>query len=742
MTRKLVSLALAIALVFSLVSVNLSANAAGPDYTPYADTLKDLGLFLGTGNGYELNRNATRVEAAVMVVRLLGKDGQAKVENNKHPFTDVPAWASYYIGYLYRNNLVKGTSATRFNAAAQASPAEFGTMLLRVLGYDDGAGDFSWQKAIDKMVALGIISKSDAAVYSKPSTVSRGVMVALSRSALLAKSKNSYYTLLNRLFVKYKAFSSAKLLAAAKRDDLIAQQASVLGLPSPSKTTTAMDSESIFAKASPAVFYIELFEEGEDEPTGSGSGFFITSDGIAITNHHVIERAYTAKIHAANGKVYDVDKVLGYSQELDIALIKVKGNAFPFLRMADPGKLRVAQRIYCIGSPLGIENTISDGLVSSTIKKYTQVNDQELIQISAPISHGSSGGAMLNEFGDVVGVTTLTSIGQNLNFAVPATKASEIKLLDPPVSLQRLAKEAEWSWTTADSTEFFDVMTTVFEEEPNDQEPKQTLRNAVELPEDMDDFDYFEGFSFTQFSGTLSDAKDVDLYKINLKAASEMRIVLRTEETANAEHLQVEIVNLKTGDVLFKSRQVLDIPYRYIIEHVKKGSDYALRISSDGAEGIIWNKTPYQFYFFAENSPVGPTSPYDYGHRIMEMEPNDDFDTAQHFMFGGNMYGSLSDKDKDYYRFTLDSASDVSCIVDTYYSDEVKAELYRGDTRELITTLALSGRDLKSNTRMLQPGTYYVVVTNISSSRSQSSSLYGKPTYDLYIGNLPSDFEW
>ena len=134
--------------VVILVSMIPATTAFAADYSHEAETLKELGLFLGTDTGFELERAATRAEAAVMTVRILGKEDEAKQNNHEHPFADVPDWASPHIGFLYYNKITMGVSDTQFGSFEIATAAQYATFILRALGYDDSAGDFVWSSAL------------------------------------------------------------------------------------------------------------------------------------------------------------------------------------------------------------------------------------------------------------------------------------------------------------------------------------------------------------------------------------------------------------------------------------------------------------------------------------------------------------------------------------------------------------------------------------------------------------------
>lgn len=183
------------------------------------------------------------------------------------------------------------------------------------------------------------------------------------------------------------------------------------------------------AKNNTSMFLLKCFDKN-NTLIGTGSGFLVSQDGKVITNFHVIEGASKIKAISHDEKEYDVEGVLNYSTERDIAILSVKGiNNLPYLTMGDSDKLDLGESIVAIGSPLGLQNTVSTGIVSSIRKSLIRdVEGTKDIQISAPISSGSSGGALFNAKGEVVGITYagFTEIGQNLNFAIPINEAKAL----------------------------------------------------------------------------------------------------------------------------------------------------------------------------------------------------------------------------------------------------------------------------------------------------------------------------
>jgi S1-C subfamily serine protease len=192
---------------------------------------------------------------------------------------------------------------------------------------------------------------------------------------------------------------------------------------------TVQAAEQIYARCMPAVFQIEVFDaDGQD--IGGGSGFFIDENGTAVTNHHVIYGASSALITFvdAEGKEQTRD-VLGaydWSEEEDWAVLKTDGAVSDYLRVGDPDTVVGGATVYALGSPLGLSSTISNGIISNPAR---DIDGQVYIQTNAAIAPGSSGGALINKYGDVIGITAGGFVyGENLNYAVPMTKLSDLSL--------------------------------------------------------------------------------------------------------------------------------------------------------------------------------------------------------------------------------------------------------------------------------------------------------------------------
>ena len=170
--------------------------------------------------------------------------------------------------------------------------------------------------------------------------------------------------------------------------------------------------EDIVKYVSPAVVTITVYDDLGDE-LAFGSGFFIGS-GKVLTNAHVVEGAYSAEVSSLRN-TYEEVTIDKRDDDVDLAVLSVQSVGEPIIYLADNTDLDIGQQVLVIGNPLGYERSVSDGLISATKDSA----GFQKIQITAPISEGSSGGPMLNMEGYVVGITYAgIDEGQNLNFAI------------------------------------------------------------------------------------------------------------------------------------------------------------------------------------------------------------------------------------------------------------------------------------------------------------------------------------
>ncbi len=216
----------------------------------------------------------------------------------------------------------------------------------------------------------------------------------------------------------------------------------LLSIPRPSAgqdvpTTTSQPLEALAETATRAVVLIDV-----QTASGSrqGSGFLVDAGGLILTNFHVVRDARSARVKLASGDVYDRVSILVQDARRDIAVLQVAGFALPTLLLGNSDSVRIGSAVVLIGSPLGLENTVSTGIVSG---RRQEPEGFQLLQITAPASPGSSGGAVLSAAGQVIGIVASQQVaGQNLNFAVPINYARgllELAGRETPIVLEASA---------------------------------------------------------------------------------------------------------------------------------------------------------------------------------------------------------------------------------------------------------------------------------------------------------------
>lgn len=208
-----------------------------------------------------------------------------------------------------------------------------------------------------------------------------------------------------------------------------------------------LTAKDIVQRASPAIVRIEA---GGDKV---GTGFILDKTGLVATNLHVVAGENTIRVRLYDGTQYQVLRVDGVDRDRDLALLKIQpARELPILKLGDSSVMSAGDQIVTIGNPLGVfDYSVTSGLISQVRplcgRQDIAANrcNQELtvLQISAAISPGSSGGPLFNQFGEVVGVTTAITSGQNLNLAVPTNYLKPMFLQHAALSLEDFAKQTK-----------------------------------------------------------------------------------------------------------------------------------------------------------------------------------------------------------------------------------------------------------------------------------------------------------
>ena len=166
----------------------------------------------------------------------------------------------------------------------------------------------------------------------------------------------------------------------------------------------------------------------EGKRTSLGSGFVITEDGYIVTNNHVIDGADTIKITFDEKKTEEhIAEVVGTDPETDLALLKIEASNLPFLAFGNSDNLEVGEWLLAIGNPLGLDHTVTAGILSAKGRKIQSGSYDDFLQTDASINPGNSGGPLLNMAGEVVGINTaIAQRAQGIGFAIPSSMAQKI----------------------------------------------------------------------------------------------------------------------------------------------------------------------------------------------------------------------------------------------------------------------------------------------------------------------------
>jgi S1-C subfamily serine protease len=194
----------------------------------------------------------------------------------------------------------------------------------------------------------------------------------------------------------------------------------------PQSTQGSLSGEEIVSRVSPSVVVI-LVGRGAGRIQAEGSGVVIKSDGIVLTAWHLIKDAQEVQVRLKSGDVYDRVDLVSYDARRDIAALKIAASGLAELAMAPPDGIAVGETVYTISNPNGLAWSASSGVLSAS-RLAEEVpgagSGYRILQFTAPVSPGSSGGALVDGHGQLLGIITASQSGENVNFAVPAASVA------------------------------------------------------------------------------------------------------------------------------------------------------------------------------------------------------------------------------------------------------------------------------------------------------------------------------
>jgi S1-C subfamily serine protease len=182
-----------------------------------------------------------------------------------------------------------------------------------------------------------------------------------------------------------------------------------------------LDGPQVYEHTVPSVVEITVLKRSGHG--AQGSGVIVKSNGFIVTNYHVIADAVSARVQLHNGDIYDTVEIAETDERKDLAVLKIKASDLPSVSLAPFDTIKVGSTLYALGSPRGLEGSLSQGVVSSIrpISDFdSSLSGFRVIQFTAPVSPGSSGGPLVDEFGRLVGVVSSSLTGsQNINLGIP-----------------------------------------------------------------------------------------------------------------------------------------------------------------------------------------------------------------------------------------------------------------------------------------------------------------------------------
>ncbi len=406
--------AIAIILVLTILS-SFIVPAIGQTntlHTQEASVLQQIGLMAGGLADQNLTGEMSRLQGLIFAIRASGKasvaeamtDDEVKAQLSK--FTDsgnIPTYGKKYVAYAVVNKITLGIGNNKFGALDPISGTSFLVFLLKTgMGYTG----VNTSNVVDMAAEANVIPLSHKELYkSKPALIRDDAAIILYHAVLGGKNddgENFIDSLIESGFVSRETYEAAVALTEKSDSSSAEEKLSIQEIAKNTSNVVALNSFDISGR-----------------PKSMGSGFIISEDGQIVTNYHVIDFATSITATLQDGRTFKIEYVLAYDVEKDLAIIKAKGlSVKSALSLGSSSHVAVGQEVVAIGNPEGLSNTVSTGIISSI--RFNDERNTNDFQISAPISHGSSGGPLFNMKGEVIGINYAGySEGQNLNFSIP-----------------------------------------------------------------------------------------------------------------------------------------------------------------------------------------------------------------------------------------------------------------------------------------------------------------------------------
>ena len=337
-----------------------------------------------------------------------------------------------------------------------------------------------------------------------------------------------------------------------------------------------LSAEEVFALITPSVVTI-VVSDRNGEPFSLGSGFFISDQGVLVTNRHVVEGGYSAVCYLQDGSEVGISSVLAQDPDVDLVILQADITGNPWLE-TETG-VTTGETVYALGSPHGLTESFTSGIVSNALR-YDE-NEVAHIQFTAPISSGNSGGPLVNSKGRVIGVNTMTRTdSQNINYAV---KITELGTLDQsrPITMSVFGQETNGNQQTPASQQTGGFYGDGLQEEV---EPNDSAVLADELPYD------------TELAADLGDYYDIDIFRFTITEPDRYAVALVPYDSDQAEAFTMLLVTVEGEEAVEVGEvQYYDIEGGVVlgIEENLEPGDYYVLVTADED----WESGDYPLYY-------------------------------------------------------------------------------------------------------------------------------------------------
>lgn len=331
------------------------------------------------------------------------------------------------------------------------------------------------------------------------------------------------------------------------------------------------NAQAIFEQVNKSIVYVESYNK-YGELVGSGSGIIISADGQVVTNYHVVtdySEITRVKMKLATGKAFVTAKAIGFDVSKDLVLLKfdTKGTVLPVAALGDSTLVATGEKVYALGSPKGVQNTITEGIVSN---RNVVLGKNAYIQTNASMSPGNSGGALVNKYGEVIGINDLSlKDAQSMNYAIPINVFKAM----PKNKNLTLLQVNQASYVPASGKG------NVTENENNN-----TADYADKIP-------YADAVVY----GTISTNNDVDYFYFEVTSNTSVSFFGVTEATELSSDLELTIIDDMTGDTMVSELTLgpeSQVYYPALELNVPPGS-YSIKVAVKAGSTNTFTNTNY-----------------------------------------------------------------------------------------------------------------------------------------------------